>query len=99
MPNSVRPGKRRSSRYPQLPLPEGFPTELSGLTQSELKLLCLVAFEPFLSLKKTADRLGLNPKTVANRKALIAEKLGLYGHQSVNEYAVKMKEWLEKIGT
>lgn len=64
-----------------------------------MALLRLVAAEPFLSLKKTADRLGLKAKTVANRKALMAEKLGLYGHQAVNEYAVRVKEWLEKIGT
>lgn len=98
MPNSARPGKR-PTRRPKWPTPEGFPVALQELTDSELELLHLVADEPFLSLKQLADRLGVKPKTVANYKTLIASKLGLYGHQAVNEYAVSVKDWLEKIGT
>ena len=98
MPASARPGKRLTRRRPNWPVSEGLPIALQELTDSELELLHLVADEPFLSLKQVADRLGVKPKTVANCKTLIAAKVGIYGHQAVNEYAVSVRDWLEKIG-
>ncbi len=98
MKKSARPGDGLSLLLQHVAVPEGFPTELLDLTSQEVALLRALPIHPFFSNKELAKYLKVSPKTISNRKSDIAQKLGIYGQHTVQEFAVSVKQWLEVTG-